>query len=170
MWKWNVWGIRVTAHCFVTGRCLLGFTILLGWYSSIVMTHPGRKTENASWKPGENWMMMTQNLHPEVKWRLKHHTNLLSRVIWSTHEVMSFQFIEALHWSSDEKGNIRKLELRWKAGMIADKLQSELMFLLPFSFQYALFVLCVVSPASAAAEIQGKVFQCLEVLWFDLLG
>lgn len=52
--KWNVWGIRVRAQYFVAGRYLLGFTILLGWYNSVVMTHPGRKTENTSWRLGEN--------------------------------------------------------------------------------------------------------------------
>jgi len=46
--EWNVWGIRVRAQYFVTGRCLLGFTILPEWYNSVVMTHPGRKTENTS--------------------------------------------------------------------------------------------------------------------------
>lgn len=50
------------------------------------------------------------------------------------------------------------------------KLQAELKFLLPFSFQNILFVQCVVGLTSASAEIQGKVFQCLGVLLFDSFG
>lgn len=115
--------------------------------------------------------MMTQNLHPKVKWRLKHCTNFFRREIWCKHEKISFlQVIEALHWSSDEEGNIRKLVSRWKARMIMDKLQTELMFLLQFYFQSILFVHCAVNPTSASAENQGKVFQCLKVLLFDLFG
>lgn len=54
--------------------------------------------------------------------------------------------------------------------MITDKLQAELVFLLPLSFQNILFVQRAVSPTSASAEIQGKVFQRLEVLLFDSFG
>lgn len=52
--KSGMWGIRVRAQYFAAGRCVLGFTILLGWYNLVVMTHPGRKTENTSWRLGEN--------------------------------------------------------------------------------------------------------------------
>lgn len=54
--------------------------------------------------------------------------------------------------------------------MIIDKLQAELMLLLLFSFQNILSVQCVVRPTSASAEIQGEVFQRLEVLLFDSFG
>lgn len=84
--------------------------------------------------------MMTQNLHPKVKWRLKLCTNLFSREIWCKHKKIRFlQVIEGLHWSSDEEGNIRKLVSRWKARMITDKMQTELMFFLSFYFQSILF-------------------------------
>lgn len=54
--------------------------------------------------------------------------------------------------------------------MIADKLQTDLMFLLSFSFQSILFVRCAVSPTSASAENRRKVFQGLKVLLFDSFG
>lgn len=54
--------------------------------------------------------------------------------------------------------------------MITDKMQTELMFFLSFYFQSILFVHCAVGPASASAENQGKVFQCLKVLLFESFG
>lgn len=58
--------------------------------------------------------MMTQNLHPKVKWKLKYCISLLSRAISSTHEEVSSQLFEDLHWSSDEEGSTRKPVFMWK--------------------------------------------------------